>query len=134
MKDFMTEIKKVNVAEAIAKERKGADFTSAYYDRLRKYYHLPTLGFARKYGIIKVTSSETFDIVRHGETITAKRYFYGLDKDKYKEIMSFVNTRAGLRRRLKECSLKMRDNNGKIEMLTGYNSEMETFLYLVGQW
>lgn len=134
MKAFMTEIKMVNVAETIAKKREGAGFTRWYYNELRKDYNLPTLDFARKHGIVKVTSSETFDIVRNGETITAKRYFYELNKDKYKEIMSFMETRTGLRKRLKTCAYRMQENTAKMKMLADYNAEIETFLSLVGQW
>jgi delta 1-pyrroline-5-carboxylate dehydrogenase len=134
MKDFMTEIKMINVAETIAKDREGKDFTRYYYNKLRKDYNLPTIEFARKHGIIKVTSSDTFEIVRNGETITAKRYFYGLDKDKYKEIMSFMGTRSGLRKYLRRCSFELQANTAKMKMLGDRNAEIETFLELVGQW
>jgi len=134
MRDFMIEIKTVNATETIAQTLKDEVFTRHTYNALRKENHLPAIEFARKRNIIKVVKEEPYQIERDGKTINAKRYYYTLDADKYDETMAFLQTRTGLRKRLKRCAMHMGMNSEKIKMLTDYNREIETFIELVGQW
>ena len=134
MRDFMTEIKTINAAEALAQQVKEMIFTKRDYDELQKYHNLPSLAFVRKHGIIKVVKSEDFAIVREGKTINAKRYFYAIDANRYDEIMAFMHTRTGLKKFIKRCGMRMSENTAKMKMLADRNAEMETFLELVGQW
>lgn len=134
MRTFMTEIKAINASEAIAQNFKDNSFTRAEYNKERKEKHLPSIAFARNHNLIKVVKEEPIQFQRKGKTINGKRYFYALNTEKYKEIMAFMQTRTGLKKRLKKCAYRMQENTAKMKMLADYNAEIETFLSLVGQW
>lgn len=130
----MIEIKAVNASESIAQTFKDNSFTRNDYNDIRKENHLPSIEFARKHKIITVVREEPIQFERNGETFTGKRYFYALNVKKYNEVMGFLQTRTGLKKRLKRCAHKMQENTAKMKMLADYNAEIETFISLMGQW
>ena len=127
-------VKEIIAAETIAQELEDNTFTANEYESLRKQNHLPSLSFVRKHGIVKVANEVRFTIKRNGEEIEAKRFYYVLNKDTYKEIMAFNNTRTGLKKLLKRFSYRIDANNEKIKSLTAKNAEYAQFLNLMGQW
>lgn len=131
------EIKIFVACEMLSRTMRDTEFTRSMYNRVAKdnsFLPMPKLDYLRRNGLVKVTETRYFTIKRGDETINAKRYVYTLDKDAYKEAVSFLGSRSGMKSCMSICARRLRENTAQIQTLTKRNATLEACISLMGSF